>query len=171
PAMVEKKSGSPTYREFFAEQQFQEIKEYIGRPQPDYRVVSIGIHPSISLYNGFYTLDGYASNYPLEYKHQFRRIIAPELEKSPFYRDYFDSLGGSRCYVFVEKLMYNSMMTKGSGIKIERLDIDTAQLKAMGGRYILSALEIENAGAIGLGLEKVFEHQDSAWKIYLYQVL
>lgn len=171
PTLVEKKSGSPTYAEFFATEQFGQIRDYIGRPQQDYRVVSIGIHPSVSLYNGFYTLDGYASNYPLAYKHQFRQIIAPELDKSPFYRDYFDSLGGSRCYMFVEKLMYNSMMTKDSTIKIERLDINTAQLKKMGGRYIFSALEIENARQIGLQLSKVFEDDRSAWKIYLYQVL
>lgn len=169
--LAEKKAGSPTYRQFFAEEQYGEIKDYIGLPQQDYRVVSIGIHPSISLYNGFYTLDGYSSNYPLSYKHEFRQIIAPELDKSPFYRDYFDSLGGSRCYMFVEKLMYNSMMTKDSDIKIERLDIDTAQLKKMGGRYVFSALEIQNAGDIGLQLSRVFENDQSAWKIYLYQVL
>jgi len=170
-AIVEERSGSPSYREFFAETQYREIKDYIGLPQQDYRVVSIGIHPSISLYNGFYTLDGYSSNYPLSYKHEFRKIIAPELDKSPFYRDYFDSLGGSRCYMFVEKLMYNSMMTKDSNIKIEQLDIDTAQLKKMGGRYVFSALEIQNAEDIGLRLGKIFENDQSAWKIYLYQVL
>ncbi|MEQ8201771.1 MAG: DUF6044 family protein [Syntrophomonadaceae bacterium] len=170
-ALVEKKSGSPTYREFFAEQQYREIKDYIGLPPGDYRVVSIGIHPSISLYNGFYTLDGYSSNYPLRYKHEFRKIIGPELDKNPFYRDYFDTLGGSRCYMFVEKLMYNSMMTKESNIKIERLDIDTAQLKKMGGRYVFSALEIQNAADIGLQFCKIFENEQSAWKIYLYRVL
>jgi len=63
------------------------------------------------------------------------------------------------------------MMTKDSNIKIERLDLDTAQLKKMGGRYIFSALEIQNAGDIGLRLDRVFEHDQSAWKIYLYQVL
>lgn len=170
-AIVEKKAGSPTYAEFFAESQFREIKDFIGLPQQDYRVVSIGLHPSISQYNGFYTLDGYASNYPLAYKHEFRKIIAGELDKSPFYRDYFDGLGGSRCYIFVAKLMTNSMMEKDSGIKIEHLDIDTRQLKDMGGRYVFSALEIENTSDIGLKLLKIFDDEDSAWKIYLYQVL
>ncbi len=169
--IVEKKAGSPTYAEFFAEEQYHQIRDFIGLPQDDYRVVSIGLHPSISQYNGFYTLDGYASNYPLAYKHEFRQIIAGELDKSPFYRDYFDGLGGSRCYIFVAKLMTNSMMEKDSGIKIEQLDIDTAQLKEMGGRYVFSALEVVNAPDIGLKLLKVFDNDDSVWKIYLYQVL
>lgn len=169
--MTEKKAGSPTWRQFFAEQMFTEIKDYIGKEQQDYRIVSIGMHPSITQYNGFYTLDAYASNYPLTYKHEFRRIIAGELDKSPFYRDYFDGLGGSRCYIFVDKLMTNSMMTKDSDIKIEKLDIDTAQLKKMGGQYVFSALEIENAKDINLKLLKVFTDDQSAWKVYLYQII
>ncbi|NLN87148.1 MAG: hypothetical protein GX133_06045, partial [Syntrophomonadaceae bacterium] len=49
--------------------------------------------------------------------------------------------------------------------------IDTDQLRKMGGRYIFSALEIQNAADIGLQLDKAFENDQSAWKIYLYQVL
>jgi hypothetical protein len=168
--LAAKKAGSPTWRQFFAERMFAEIKDYIGKDQQDYRVVSIGIHPSVSQYNGFYTLDAYASNYPLPYKHEFRQIIAGELNKSPYYRDYFDGLGGSRCYIFVEKLMTNAMIIKDSDIQIEKLDIDTAQLKEMGGKYIFSALEIDNAKDIDLKLLKVFTDDDSAWKIYLYEV-
>ena len=169
--LVERKNGSPSYREFYAEDMFQDIKAYIGEEPQDYRVVSIGIHPSISQYNGFYTLDGYASNYPLSYKHEFRKIIAKELDKSPFYRDYFDHLGGSRCYIFVEKLMYNSMMDKNTTIVIEQLDLDTVQLKRWGAEYIFSALEIDNAAEISLKLDQVFTDQNSAWKIYLYEVI
>ncbi len=168
---AEKKADSPTYRQFFAERQFQDIKDSIGREQQDYRVVSIGIHPSISQYNGFYTLDGYSSNYSLAYKEEFRQIIAPELDKSPFYRDYFDARGGSRCYMFVEKLMYNNMMKKDAGIRIEKLDINTEQLKSMGGEYILSALPIDNAADIDLELRQVFDDDQSAWRIYLYEVI
>lgn len=165
-----KKAGSPTYGAFFAEAQFQDIKAYIGRPQKDYRVVSIGIHPSISWYNGFYALDGYVGNYPLAYRNEFRRIIAPELDKQPFYRDYFNS-GGSRCYIFVGKLIYNAMIGKDAGVIIEQLDIDTGQLKKMGGEYVFSALEILNAPDINLKLLQVFDDDQSAWKIYVYEVL
>ncbi|PKM77572.1 MAG: hypothetical protein CVU90_06910 [Firmicutes bacterium HGW-Firmicutes-15] len=169
--IVERKAGRPSYKAFYAEDLFRDVKEYIGQDQKDYRVVSIGIHPSISQYNGFYTLDGYSSNYPLAYKHEFRKIIAEELDKSPFYRDYFDALGGSRCYIFVEKLFYNSMMEKDAGIKIEKLDLDTGQLKKMGGKYVFSALEILDSNDNKLKLLKVFENNNSAWKIYLYEVL
>ncbi|MDA6131502.1 DUF6044 family protein, partial [Escherichia coli] len=62
----------PTVRQFYAEEQFSAIKEYIGLPQEDYRVASIGLHPAIAQYNGFYTLDSYNNFYPLTYKYQFR---------------------------------------------------------------------------------------------------
>lgn len=168
--IVQGKAGTPTYKEFYAESMFKDIARFIGQDQKNYRVVSIGIHPSIAQYNGFYTLDGYSSNYPLEYKHEFRKIMQPELDKSPLYRDYFDSLGGSRCYIFVQKLCYNSMMYKDNNIKIEKLDLNTAQLKKMGGKYIFSACEILNSKDLNLKLLKVFENKDSAWKIYLYKV-
>ena len=60
----------PTVKEFYAEELFAEIKEHIGQEQKKYRVASIGIHPAISQYNGFYTIDTYNNFYPLTYKHQ-----------------------------------------------------------------------------------------------------
>lgn len=167
---TQRKLDVPSYKEFYAEHMHQEIARFIGKDQKDYRVVSIGMHPAITQYNGFYTLDGYVGTYPLEYKHEFRKIMAAELDKSPFYRDYFDHLGGSRCYLFVEKLMYNSMMTKDNHIVIEELALDSAQLKKMGGRYVFSALEILNSQDIGLNLLQVFEEPGSAWRVYLYEV-
>lgn len=168
--ITQRKLAVPSYQEFYAGHMHQEIAQFIGKDQKDYRVVSIGMHPAITQYNGFYTLDAYVGNYPLEYKHEFRKVMTAELDKSPFYRDYFDHLGGSRCYLFVEKLMYNAMMTKDHNIVIEELALDSTQLKKMGGHYVFSALEIQNSQDIGLKLLKVFEEPYSAWRIYLYEV-
>lgn len=46
---------------------------------PSIRVASIGICPVVSLMHGFYTIDGYSNNYPLEYKHTFWGIQTEEL--------------------------------------------------------------------------------------------
>ena len=40
----------------------------------------------------------------------------------------------------------------------------------MGGKYILSGVEIKNAESIGLHLERLFTNKDSWWDIYLYSV-
>ncbi|KYD33907.1 hypothetical protein B4114_1333 [Geobacillus stearothermophilus] len=161
--------NKPSFREFYAEKQFAAIREYIGRPIHTYRVASIGIHPAIAQYNGFYTLDTYNNFYPLEYKHRFRRIIAKELEKNKKLREYFDEWGG-RCYLFVDELGKHYMFKKTSKRTIRHLELNTKAFYAMGGRYIFSALPIENASDNALHLERVFRSDESAWTIYLYKV-
>jgi hypothetical protein len=160
----------PTVREFYAEDLFKKVESYIGQPQDQYRVASIGLHPAIAQYNGFYTLDTYNNFYPLSYKHKFRQIIASELEKDKSIQTYFDKWGG-RCYIFTSQLGKHYMIKKDSKRKLKNLQLNTEQFKEMGGRYIFSALPIENAGQIRLRLEKVFESKTSAWKIYLYKTM
>lgn len=162
--------NKPTVGEFYAEELFTEIKEHIGDEQKNYRVASIGIHPAISQYNGFYTLDTYNNFYPLSYKHQFRKIIDAELAKNKTIRKYFDQWGG-RCYIYTAQLGKKYMIKKDSKRKLKNLQLNTTAFKEMGGKYILSALPIANSERIQLKLDKVFESKNSAWKIYLYKTL
>lgn len=162
--------NKPTVKEFYAEDLFQEIKNYIGLPQTEYRVASIGIHPAIAQYNGFYTLDTYNNFYPLKYKHQFRKIIASELARNDKIRTYFDQWGG-RCYLFTSQLGKSYMIKKNSKQHLENLHLNTAVFKKLGGKYIFSALPIDDAVQNKLFLSKVFNSKKSAWKIYLYKVV
>lgn len=66
-------SSSPSFKQFYAVKEFNDIKKFIGKPVQDYRVVSIGIHPAVAQYNGIYTLDTYNNFYPLSYKHQLSK--------------------------------------------------------------------------------------------------
>jgi hypothetical protein len=160
----------PSFSRFFAEDLFAEIDRYIGKPKQTYRVVSIGIFPSVAQFNGFYTLDSYQNNYPLSYKLQFRKIISKELEKDAFLKNYFDGWG-NRCYIFSSELGQNAMCSAGAHIILHHLQLDTSQLRAMGARYVISAVYIENSAENGLRLEKEFYSHDSFWHIYLYSVL
>ncbi|WP_257958689.1 DUF6044 family protein [Bacillus sp. V3-13] len=162
--------GEPTVKEFFAVEQFKEIKNYIGMPQEDYRVASIGLHPAIAQYNGFYTLDTYNNFYPLSYKHKFRQIIEKELEKNKSIRTYFDEWGG-RCYIFTDELGKHYMFKKNSKKRLKNLELNVTPFTEMGGRYILSAVPIDNAEENKLELVKIFESRESIWKIYLYKPL
>ncbi|MBC2121442.1 DUF6044 family protein [Listeria marthii] len=162
-------NGSPSINQFYATEQFEEIKDYIGKPQSSYRVGSIGLHPSVSQENGFYTVDGYVNSYPLAYKKAFRKIIAGELDKSPVLEDYYDNWG-NRCYLFSAELGKNYDFGKDSDKHIKQLDFNSAAFKAVGGEYILSAVPIDNAPDVGLKFEKAFNNKESYWKIYLYKV-
>jgi hypothetical protein len=167
--IVYRVAGKPSFKQFYATSQFNEIEKYIGKPQASYRVASIGLHPAISQYNGFYTLDTYNNFYPLTYKHEFRKIISKELAKSPKLKKYFDDWGG-RCYIFVAQLGKKYDYKKDSKVEIRHLQLNTKVFKNMGGEYIFSAVPILNAEENNLVYKKTFDQKDSAWRINLYQV-
>lgn len=159
--------GYPTFRQFYAEEQFSDVKSFIGKPQQSYRVISVGIHPSIAQFNGFYTLDGYISDYPLSYKHKFRTIIENELSKDSNLKEYFDTWG-SRCYAFSSELGRDFVTSNPK--KINRLDYNFKVLKEMGCEYIISKVEINTEINSRLNLLKIFNNKNSYWTIYLYNV-
>ncbi|WP_226534883.1 DUF6044 family protein [Fictibacillus halophilus] len=160
----------PTVKEFYAEELFQDIEKYINRPLDSYRVASIGIHPAIAQYNGFYTLDTYNNFYPLTYKYAFREIMDKELAKNKRLRTYYDEWGG-RCYIFTDQLGKHYMFKKNSSKTLKNVELNMGPFKELGGEYIFSALPIENAAEIKLELENVFESDTAAWKIYLYKAM
>ena len=164
----ERKLGNPSYAEFYSEQLFNEIDDYINQDKSTYRVVNIGLHPAISQYNGFYTLDGYMANYPYSYKKEFRKIIEQELEKNEKLRNYYDNWG-SRVYIFVNELDGDGfLIQKNNKLQINDLDLNTDAFQMRGGKYIFSAVEILNTEHNDLRFCKVFEREDSPWRIYLY---
>ena len=160
---------SPSVGEFLAEKQFSEIQGYIGQPLDTYRVASIGIHPSVSLYNGFHTLDGYWGNYPLGHKQAFRDIIAGELEKDGILEKYFDDWG-SRVYLFNDQTGKNMVIRAGNEVKLENLNYNWNKFYGLGGRFVLSAVEIDVSSDPQLTLAKKFSDTASAWDVYLYKV-
>ncbi len=160
----------PSVAEFYSVELFEDIKSYIGLSIEDYRVASIGIHPAIAQYNGFYTLDTYNNFYPLTYKYKFRKIIEKELFKNKTIRTYFDEWGG-RCYIFTDELGKHYMFKKNSKKTLKNLELNMDAFKELGGIYIFSAVPIENAKENQLLLERTFKSDLSVWKIYLYKVL
>ncbi|WP_445491893.1 DUF6044 family protein [Niallia sp. 03133] len=161
--------NQPSYGQYFAKEEFTQIKNYINLPMNQYRVISIGMHPDVSQYNGFYTLDSYSNIYPLRYKLEFRKIIEPELHKNKTLQEYYDDWGG-RCYIFVDELGKHYQFSKKSKKVIHHLNLNTEQLKKMGGRFVLSAVQIENAKENNLVFRKDFQTKEGYWHIYLYEV-
>lgn len=156
-----------TYREFYDHELFEKIEAYIGREQSDYRVGCIGFVPAIASVNGFYTVDGYSTNYPLEYKKEFREVIAQELEKSEVLKQYYDNWG-SRCYLFSAELGLDYDIRKDEAVVIQNLQINTEQLRNLGCEYIFSAVEIMNASDLQMNLLEVFEGE--AIEIFIYEL-
>jgi hypothetical protein len=161
-----------TWADYYAPDVFSEIDEFIGKEKSSYRTLSLGLHPAAAIYNGFYTLDAYSNNYDLNYKHQFRSIIAGELDKDTQLADYYDNWG-CRCYVLSSELGYDRLLvSKDSGTHIKELAFDAAAAREMGARYLFSAVEIDNGDEIGLRLmrDEPFATDTSYLQIYLYEI-
>lgn len=156
----------PTFKQYFSEDQFDAVRRFINKPQANYRILDVGIDPSVSLYNGFYTLDGYLGDYPISYKHEFRKIIINELSKDITLKKYFDNWG-SRCYTFSNELWQNKDKIKKSGYPIRALNLNFGQAKKMGAKYIFSKGEIKSPE---ITLLKIFDEKSDLDIIYLYLV-
>ena len=162
-------TGYITMKNIYAEDLMKQIDDAIGKDKSTYRVIHIGISPVVSLINGFYTVDGYSNNYPLEYKQKFREAIAGELELSEYNKTYFDCWG-SRCYAFYHEWGNAYMLGKNFDGKIEDLNLDMDVLKELDCEYIFSAGEILNPEQYGLVNMGYFENEDSYWGIYVYEI-
>lgn len=154
-----------TFKQFFSRKLFAKVDSFINQPKNSYRIVNIGIEPTPSQCYGFYTLDSYQNNYPLTYKHEFRKIIGKELEKDDAIRKYFDDWG-NRCYI-----PFQIHINNNGSKQIDQLDINTNQLKAMKCKFVFSASPIMNGTKIGLKYLNIFSDKDSHYFIYLYEVV
>lgn len=161
-----------TWDQFFEEQLFDEVREDLierNDGSDDFKVASIGLYPSIPLFNGFACLDGYSNYYDLDYKHRFRELIAGELEENPVIREYFDTWG-SRCYVFSHELGTSYLFPKDSGRRIKDLRIDLDVFREMGGRYLLCGVPIEDPGRYGLSFVGEYSSSESYYAVWVYEV-
>jgi hypothetical protein len=163
--------SEPSFRQFYAKDLFAEIKQYIGPADvAQFSTLSVLMMPAVVQSSGFKTLDSYQNNYELSYKHEFREIIAPELAKSKVLTSVFDNMG-SACYAYAAEITTGFIQKKDNGAAIQHLDYNFAKAKAMGCKYVLSALPIVNHETAGLRFHKSFENADSFYEIFLYEIL
>lgn len=161
-------TGYASWNEFYATELFTDIKEYINKPISEYKVGSIGLYPSIALYNGFSCVDGYSNNYDIEYKRKFGKVIEGELAKNEDLRKYYDEWG-NRCYLFSSEIPFQYYIGKNSQETLKNLELDFSTLKEMECEYVFSALPIENR-EFELTFEKKFEVETSPYCVYLYRI-
>ena len=160
--------SEPTYRQFYDTRLFDNIHGVIGDDSNNNKVACLGFFPSVAQYNGFYTLNGYFQNYPLAYKHAFRKVIAGELKKSAERKAYYDHWG-SRCYLYSSEL-HGDLWGKDKQGEIRNLEIDMTTLKELGCTYLFSAVNICNYQELGLQYIGTYTTPTSFWEIKVYKV-
>lgn len=140
------------YDQFFSVNLFKQVDSFINLPKESYRVLSYGVDPSVLLYNGFYTLDGYSSNHSKKY-----HLIFDQIQPN-------SSIKASHRLV-----LYNDFCrhcTKNEKNSINELNLDYDLIKSLNGHYIISAIEIKNES--NLKLENIFEN--NYYKLFLYKI-
>lgn len=160
-----------TWEAFYMEEVFDEMKEYMEEDTSSYSVVSLGIYPSVALYNGFICADGYSNNYDLAYKHGFIKIIEEEMAKNKE-AEALIKTWGNRLYLVSGEYGLSPLMGKDSALVYTDISLDTEAMKRLNIRYLLSAGPISNADELGMELvrEEPFVSDSSYYEVWLYEV-
>ena len=165
----------PTFKEFYDIQLFEQVKIFMDKRSlgKNYRTINLGIYPNILQYNGVKTLDSYQNNYPLSYKYKFKNIIENEIIKDINIENNFN-MWGSKCYAFSAELGIEESahtVSKHQHKKIHHLAYNWDAFKRMNGKYLISAIEIDEENNQRLKFLRYFESADSYWKIRIYEII
>ena len=154
-----------TYEQFYAVELFEEIKEDIGY-QGEWSA-AYGFHPAVLEYNGIATLDGYLGFYSQQYKEDFRKMIAPALERVEATRIYYDDWG-ARAYLYSGTDLSIVGATKTVYATDDHIYMDGEAFRALGGVYLFSRIKLSNAEEVGLSLLGEYTAQDGSMTVYVY---
>lgn len=154
-----------SYEQFYAVELFEKIKADIG--YQDEWAAAYGFHPAVLEYNGIATLDGYLGFYPQRYKEDFRKIIAPALERMEATRHYYDDWG-ARAYLYSGTDLSIVSATKTVYATDDRIYMDGRAFRDLGGEYLFSRIRLANAEEVGLSLQGEYTAADGSMTIYVY---
>lgn len=157
-----------TYGQFYATDLFGQIKADIGY-QGEW-AAAYGFHPAVLEYNGIATLDGYLGFYSQQYKEDFRKIIAPALDRVEATRIYYDDWG-ARAYLYSGTDLSIVNATKTVYATDDRIYIDGEAFRELGGEYIFSRIKLGNAKETGLSFLGEYTARDESMTIYVYKIM
>lgn len=154
-----------SYEQFYAADLFEEIKADIGY-QGEW-AAAYGFHPAVLEYNGIATLDGYLGFYSQQYKEEFRKIIAPALERVEATRIYYDDWG-ARAYLYSGTDLSIVSATKTVYATDDRIYMDGDAFRALDGKYLFSRIRLSNAQEVGFSLLGEYDAADHSMTVYAY---
>ncbi len=173
-ALAEVRKIDPTlnsYRQFYADELWAQVRAAL--PSGTARIGCVALHPGVAQINGLNTVDGYASVYPLVYKHRFRAAIAPELERDAALKAYYDGWG-SRAYFFSSELFElgaaRTALNEKAPAQIDSLHYSPEGLRGLGVHALVSALPIGNSSALGLRERAIIRSSEYATWLYVYEL-
>jgi Protein of unknown function (DUF6044) len=158
----------PTFNEFTSSGQFANITKVIGNNS---RVGCIGFFPAVANYNGLKTVGSFSSYYPQDFKDQFRKIIAPELQNNEELKQYFENKG-SALFLFDDEIgtSYKDQ-EKIRLINTIECDLNLNELKKLNVKYLLSTVRISNSDIIQLKEMLYQNSEEDYYRIFIYEIM
>ena len=140
-------SSNKDFDTYFRFDDYNKIKKIVK----DERIMSVGLDPMIAVMSNIKVIDGYYTQYPLNYKIKFRKIIQEELKMNESTRNYYDAWG-SKLYAF-----YHDE---------NNLKINFDEAKNLGAAFVLSSFQINDKT-----LDLVCSNCDGSKDLFLYKIL
>ena len=155
------------FREYFSADLMEQIKADIGY-DGEYSA-GYGLNPAVLEYSGISTLDGYLGFYPQSYKEEFTKLILPSYKRVPEWQTYYGEWG-ARAYLYAGsgESIYNPY--RNQPLEDRHLYLDSEQFVKMGGKYLFSRYELDNAEELGFFLRGIYSDDDSPYTVYLYEI-
>ena len=148
-----------SYEDYFSQDLFKEIKYHINKPLDNFRILNVGISPSVTLYNGFHNMDAYLSNHSNIYNLEFDKL-----------QDEYSTRFQHKLrikYEGYEEICNNC--TINDPIKSIELNLKKEVAKKMKIDYVFSAFLITNSKEIGLELSDNFSNK--IYNVFIYKIL
>ena len=164
---------SPSFKQFYSEEQFQEIIEHIKIDKNTSRIGCIGFFPSVANYNGLKTVGSYEVDYPIHFKESFYKVIENELSQNKYLYDYFTQWG-KRAYLFdneIGKPFYDQQYRINRDHPEITCDLNIDALKDFKVEYLFSVSKIINENEKNLKLLHKSIKPDYFYNIYVYKIL
>jgi len=158
PAFEYHNKGFYTYNEFFSQKLFNKIKDSLGKD--NYKIVNLGINPSVAQFNGFHTLDGYLVNYPISLARKFEKINKSSIKRNGLFL--LSEELSKECGIYCYK--------SNSPFEIYNFNINIEELKKAKVKYLFSATNISEFRDYGLEFHGEFEDKDSPYKVIVYSL-
>lgn len=162
-----------SFDSYYAPEIFKQIKKDMKEKHLHKgKFVSYGIEPAVSLYNGFYTVDGYSTNYPLSYKHKIRKVQEKEcMNISPGNRKQFDTWGSKAYLLCTQTQPENYRYFQEHNITSVPLHASVKELCDLGTEYMFSAYQLVLNQEQPMYLLGLYENNNSTpLRIWLYRM-
>lgn len=156
------------WNEYYAEDLFEEIKMEIGYNGE--WSVAYGLEPAILQYNTIKTLDGYYSNYPIEYKEKWEQMIMPVLKANEDAMKYWHDSNGQRAYIYSEEWIFPDFQKDYAAMGEVDMLIEPDILRELGGEYVFSRVKIKNADDLGFEYINTWSDDRGIYDISVYRI-